>query len=139
MGWTFETKAKSAQHYIDQFTKPYESDRDSWHISTAILKHFYDAISSDKGVLYVVAETTKSKPHTKTTVTRFINVYLLEFSPTDGCWGYKAMDCCMGPVADTCPLEFLDLCPPHDGHEWCHNFHNRCRAMQADCMAAKGA
>lgn len=115
MGWTFRSKVKDVSELISEFTALYT------------IKFSYQKITPDKGILYCVNEYPGSgdvKAH------RRIHIYLLEFSPADGCWGYKPMTCCEGPIVDTCPQELLDLCPPHDG-VWCHNFHNRCIAEHA--------
>ena len=115
MGWTYRSNDKTPQSVIERFI--YQNDE------AITLKHFYDDCGNGKGVLYVAQELPQHKR-------RFIEIVLLGYHPTNDCWGYCPQDCCMGPLANTCPIDILDLCPPHNAG-YCHNFHHRCRMEHA--------
>lgn len=129
MGWTFGNDRSVHALIQDLTVSPYMDSRNNM---IQCLKHYYVASASDTGTLYIAKQ--KISPD-GVVLRRFINVFLLEFSGIHGSWGYKPMQCCMGPYADTCPPDILDLCPPHN-NEWCKEFHARCRAAHGTRISA---
>jgi hypothetical protein len=133
MGWTVHYDAPHRRDLIRELTETKEWVRETGvRAKSVALKHCYFGGRSS-GTLYIVWERTITHPDGKTETTRFIEVNLLRYYPQGrgfGNWGYKDMDCCMGPFVSTCPPAYLDLCPPHD-NESCRNFHSRCREYWA--------
>lgn len=117
MGWTF-TNGQTRAELIAELTDPDEAER-IWRArpSWRTLAKSYRG-GPNAGTLYAVREKID-------TGERYILVALLRSSP-DG-WGYKDMDCCSGPAEDTCPIAYLAMVPPHEGREYCAEWHGRCR------------
>jgi len=105
-------------------------------VSKVALKHCYRG-GMRSGVLYTVWEVTTSPEGAEPATHRFIEIDLLKYYrgaefTGGGSWGYKDMDCCCGPCETSCPISYLDLCPPHPGgSEWCANWHTKVRERYA--------
>jgi hypothetical protein len=134
MGWTFPYDRPHRSDLIAERTKNQEWKREDGTESKSIaLKHCYKG-GMRSGVLYIVWERTTTPPGGTATTERFIEIDLLQFRKDNqmgATWGYKDMDCCMGPCQLSCPVSYLDLCPPHEGREWCKGWHDKVRANAA--------
>lgn len=142
MGWTVPYDTPHRADLIRDLTRTQEQKHEDGSLTVwKSLAHCYRG-GIRSGVLYAVWEVATTDP--KGTVTesrRFIGVYLLKYGNDRQCgstWGYKDMDCCSGPNADSCPVSYLDMSPPHDG-EWCAKWHQRVRERAAKDAAMRAA
>ena len=140
MGWTVpydvpHRKDLIAERVADQnWTNP-----DGTKVEGRALKHCYRG-GIRKGTLYIVWERTTTKPGQKPESMRFIEVDLLECYNEKGggrTWGYKDIDCCMGPCETSCPLSYLELCAPHTTSNHCAGWHEKVRAYHAEAEKAR--
>jgi len=79
------------------------------------------------GILWAVKETTVTAPDgTVVHHARFIECDMLRYyrEGNSGSWGYKDMECCMGPVFLSCPISYLEMVPIHAG-EYCGKWRER--------------
>lgn len=132
MGWLF-TNGQTRKTLIEQQTKNRDwKNKDGSEVTTRALKHCYKG-GLRAGVLYIVWERTTTKPGEKPETMRFIEIDMLQYSNSGGIrgWGYKDMDCCSGPYQTSCPVSYLELCPPHDDRQWCAGWHEKVREAAA--------
>jgi hypothetical protein len=129
MGWLF-TNGQNRKSLIEQQTKNRDwKNKDGSEVTTRALKHCYKG-GLRAGVLYIVWERVTTSATGAKETTRFIEIDMLQYSNSGGLkgWGYKDMDCCSGPYQTSCPVSYLDLCPPHEGSKWCAGWHEKVRA-----------
>ena len=128
MGWTVPYDMPHRKDLIQERTEAKDwTIKDGTRIQSVALKHCFIG-GRTSGTLYIVWDRTRTSPDGTVEASRFIEVDLLRYYPKGrgmGDWGYKEMDCCMGPYA-VCPPSYQDLCPPHDA-EHCRAFHERSR------------
>lgn len=140
MGWTIPNDTPTRRDLIAERVKPQDCTfENGLRVRTVPLRHCYIG-GRFSGTLFIVWERTKTYPDGKTDTERFIEVDSLRYYPQGrgmGNWGYKDMDCCMGPREALCPPAYLDLCPPHiregkpEEDQRCKHFHERSRAYWA--------
>lgn len=140
MGWTIPYHMPRLRDLIADRTRPEAQDNpDGAKVRRTALRHCYRG-GRFSGTLYVVWEVTQTAPDGRAETTRFVGVDLVRYyrDGDGGNWGYKDIDCCMGPCQLSCPPGYLDLCPPHDG-EWCRGWHAKVRAAHAEGVARRRA
>lgn len=132
MGWYYQNQGFTLQDVVAYLASSHEGkdDKGDDYSSQVLGAHFHSGAPvvqenpvAGAGTLFValcVDKLVNGKPMRD----HIICVYLVEFGPSG--WGYKPMDCCMGPYATGCPDELLDMCPPHD-NGCCREFHERQR------------
>jgi hypothetical protein len=134
MGWTFAYDQSHRSDLIAERTKKQEwINADGTKIEGTALKHCYKG-GMRSGVLYIVWERTRTPKDGTPTTERFIEIDLLQFrkdKELGSSWGYKDMDCCTGPYNVSCPVSYLELCPPHEGSQWCKGWHQKVREAAA--------
>ena len=139
MGWTFPYDQPHRKDLIKERVADQNWTReDGTKVEGRALKHCYRG-GMRRGTLYIVWERTTTPPGGKPETMRFIEVDLLEFHKSKdmgATWGYKDIDCCMGPCEVSCPLSYLDLCAPHN-HEYCKGWHAKVRAHHAEKAKAR--
>jgi len=118
MGWLM-TQGQTREELIAHLTREQTGENGT---TWTTLRH-----SARGNVLWAVIE--RREPSGK--VERFIGCFLMASERGYG-WGYKDMDCCMGPAEVSCPLSYLKLVPAHDG-SYCEAWRKRVR----DAAAAK--
>ena len=130
MGWLFAYDQSKRSDLIAERVKNQEWKReDGGTVKSIALKHCYKG-GMRSGVLYIVWERTTTEKDGKETSMRFIEIDLLQFrrdKEMGSSWGYKDMDCCSGPCNLSCPVSYLELCPPHEGSKWCADWHQKVR------------
>jgi hypothetical protein len=133
MGWLFAYDQAHRSDLIKERVERKEwTNTDGSKVESIALKHCYKG-GMRSGVLYIVWEQTITPKEGTPASKRFIEVDLLAFrkdKQLGSSWGYKDMDCCMGPCNLSCPISYLDLCTPHEG-EWCKAWHAKVRALAA--------
>lgn len=131
MGWTFPYDTAHRSELIRERVQPRNWTNDNGStVQRTALKHCYKG-GMRSGVLYIVWEQTITPKDGNATTMRFIEVDLLQYhrSKDSGTsWGYKDMDCCCGPCQLSCPVSYLDLCPPHTT-QFCKGWHDKVRAL----------
>lgn len=139
MGWTFPYDQPHRSDLIKERVEKKEwANKDGSTVKSIALKHCYKG-GMRSGVLYIVWEQTITPKDGKPESKRFIEVDLLQYHRSNqygSSWGYKDMDCCCGPCQLSCPVSYLDLCPPHDA-EYCKGWHQKVRAHVAEKNAAR--
>lgn len=128
MGWLF-THGQTRKALIEHLTKNHDwKNSDNSEVTTRALKHCYKG-GIRAGVLYIVWEQTITPVKSEKETKRFIGIYMLQYSNSGGLkgWGYKDMDCCSGPYQTSCPVSYLELCPPHKDSKWCAGWHENVR------------
>src|SRR3989344_4028730 len=111
MGWLY-TKGQTRKKLIEERVRSYKAvdlNRNETGVLLIPLKHCYRG-GPGAGKLYIVWERKTPED----LVERFIEVDLLQYDNGLQGWGYKNMDCCMGPYVESCPKSYLMLSPPHD-------------------------
>lgn len=139
MGWTIPYNTPHRHTLIADRAKVHEfTNKEDSVVKWVPLKHCYIG-GQRKGTLYIVWEITMTAKDGTITTSRFIGVELLEYYAAQNSWGYKDMECCIGPDKSMCPPAYLDLCPPHEsqGNTWCADWHARCRTYWADRKAKR--
>lgn len=140
MGWTFPYDQPRRSVLIAERTKRQEWKRDDGgNVVSIALKHCYKG-GMRSGVLYIVWDRTITPAQGEPIKERFIEIDLLQFrkdKQLGASWGYKDIDCCMGPCNLSCPVSYLDLCPPHKDHQYCEGWHQKVRAHANAKKAAR--
>lgn len=113
MGWTFTTRrhGESMTEFFKQefFTS---GQQELLALRVVNMREAYGAVREPDGRVWAL-------------------VCLLDFVPHRGFnIGYKDMDESMGPNADRCPQDILDLLTPTDS-QWANEWRDRCRARLA--------
>lgn len=131
MGWLFAYDQNKRSDLIAERVKKQEwTNKDGTKIEGTALKHCYKG-GMRSGVLYIVWERIITPKEGPATSMRFIEIDLLQFrrdKEMGSSWGYKDMDCCCGPCQLSCPVSYLDLCPPHTT-QFCKGWHDKVRAL----------
>ena len=133
MGWTFPYNRPHRSDLIAERTQKQEwVNKDGSKVESIALKHCYKG-GMRSGVLYIVWDRTITPASGPAKTERFLEVDLVQFRKDNqmgATWGYKDFDCCCGPYNLSCPVSYLDLCPPHEG-EFCKGWHDKVRAHAA--------